>query len=46
MKQVKEHSMNKKLQGRFEMELQKIKDALFRKHGTKNKEKVDRRTGR
>jgi transposase len=46
MKAIKERSMNKKLQGRFEMELQKIKDALYKKNGTKIKEKVDRRIGR
>jgi hypothetical protein len=46
MKAVKERSMNKKLEGRFLQELQNIKDALSKKHGTKAKEKVDRRIGR
>jgi hypothetical protein len=46
MKEKKERSMNKKLQARFEQELQKIKDSLTKKKGVKIKEKVDRRIGR
>ncbi|MBP9997663.1 MAG: IS1634 family transposase [Bacteroidales bacterium] len=45
-KQLKETSMNRKFRERFEEELQKAKDSLMKKNGTKNYEKVIERIGR
>ena len=45
-KQLKETSMNRKFKERFEEELQKAKDSLTKKNGTKNYEKVIERVGR
>ena len=45
-KELKETSMNSKFRERFEEELQKAKDSLTRKNGTKNYEKVIGRVGR
>ncbi len=45
-KELKETSMNSKFRERFEEELQKAKDSLTRKNGTKNYEKVIERVGR
>ena len=45
-KQLKETSMNRKFKERFEEELQKAKDSLTKKNGTKNYERVIERVGR
>ena len=45
-KELKETSMNSKFKERFEEELQKAKDSLTKKNGTKNYEKVIERVGR
>ena len=45
-KQLKETSMNRKFKESFEEELQKAKDSLTKKNGTKNYEKVIERVGR
>jgi len=45
-KELKETSMNRKFKQRFEEELQKAKDSLTKKNGTKNYEKVIERVGR
>ena len=45
-KALKETSMNRKFRERFEEELQKAKDSLTKKNGTKNYEKVIERVGR
>ena len=45
-KQLKETSMNRKFKERFEEELQKAKDSLAKKNGTKNYERVIERVGR
>lgn len=45
-KELKETSMNRKFKQRFEDELQKIKDSLTKKNGTKNYVKVIERVGR
>ena len=45
-KSLKETSMNRKFKERFEEELQKAKDSLTKKNGTKNYEKVIERVGR
>ena len=45
-KALKETSMNRKFKERFEEELQKAKDSLTKKNGTKNYEKVIERVGR
>ena len=45
-KELKETSMNSKFKERFEEELQKTKDSLTKKNGTKNYEKVIERVGR
>ena len=45
-KQLKETSMNRKFKERFEEELQKAKDSLTKKNGTKTYEKVIERVGR
>ncbi len=45
-KELKETSMNSKFKKRFEEELQKAKDSLTKKNGTKNYEKVIERVGR
>ena len=45
-KQLKETSMNRKFKERFEEELQKAKESLTKKNGTKNYEKVIERVGR
>lgn len=45
-KELKETSMNRKFKERFEEELQKAKDSLTKKNGTKNYEKVIERVGR
>ena len=38
--------MNRNFKERFEAELQKVKDSLTKKNGTKNYEKVIERVGR
>lgn len=45
-KELKETSMNRKFRERFEEELQKAKEALTKKNGTKAYEKVIERVGR
>ena len=45
-KQLKETSMNRKFKERFEEELQKAKDSLTKKNGTKNYERAIERVGR
>lgn len=45
-KELKETSMNRKFKERFEEELQKTKDSLTKKNGTKKYEKVIERIGR
>ena len=45
-KQLKETSMNRKFKERFEEELQKAKEPLTKKNGTKNYERVIERVGR
>ena len=45
-KELKETSMNRKFKEHFEEELQKAKDSLTKKNGTKNYEKVIERVGR
>lgn len=45
-KELKEKSMNRKFKERFEEELQKAKDSLSKKNGTKGYEKVIERVGR
>lgn len=45
-KQLKETSMNRKFKERFEEELQKAKESLTKKNGTKNYERVIERVGR
>lgn len=45
-KAMKEESMNRKFKERFEQELVKARDALHKKHGKKNYEKVIERVGR
>jgi len=45
-KQLKETSMNRKFKERFEVELQKTRDSLTKKNGTKKYEKVIERVGR
>ena len=45
-KHLKETSMNRQFKERFEEELQKAKDSLTKKNGTKNYEKVIERVGR
>ena len=45
-KELKETSMNSKFKERFEEELQKTRDSLTKKNGTKNYEKVIERVGR
>ena len=45
-RQLKETSMNRQFKERFEEELQKAKDSLTKKNGTKNYEKVIERVGR
>lgn len=45
-KELKETSMNRKFKQRFEEELQKIKDSLTKKNGTKSYVKVIERVGR
>jgi hypothetical protein len=45
-KAIKERSMNKQFQERFEIELQKIADSLTKKGGVKQYDKVNQRIGR
>ena len=45
-KELKESSMNRKFKERFEEEMQKVKDSLAKKNGTKKYERVIERVGR
>ena len=45
-KELKESSMNRKFKERFEEEMQKVKDSLTKKNGTKKYERVIERIGR